>query len=210
MIVVVDYKVCNLNSIVSKLRRLKIEVVASSDPGIIADAQKLILPGVGHFASGMQNLVNLGLIRPLEQKVLDEATPVLGICLGMQLFARHSEEGDAAGLGWLDATVTRFCFDGEPANLRVPHVAWNTIDIRRRSWMLADLPPAPRFYFTHSFFVSCSDDGDVVATTDYGMSFPSIVQHGNIFGTQFHPEKSHQAGMRILENFCRHNGEHRS
>jgi glutamine amidotransferase len=203
MIVVVDYGVGNLRSIVNKLNRLGIEATASGDFGEIACAEKLILPGVGHFAAGMRNLKASGLVPALTTKVLQEGTPILGICLGMQLFAKWSDEGQVEGLGWMDAAVRRINGNGFQPALRVPHVGWNTIDVRHPSPLLDGMPEASRFYFTHSYFMDCEAPEDVLATTDYGTPFTSIVQNGNLFGTQFHPEKSHRYGMRVLENFAR-------
>jgi glutamine amidotransferase len=209
MIVVIDYGMGNLRSVLHKLGKIGVEAIVSSEAEAIEKAEKLILPGVGAFAAGMNNLRAHNLIPTLNKKVLDEKTPVLGICLGMQLLARRSEEGSAEGLGWIDAEVKRFDFihaqvsavEGNGSNLRVPHVGWNTITPKKESPLLAGVVPGQRFYFTHSYHVCCHNPDDVVATTHYGFDFVSAVQHENIFGIQFHPEKSHRRGLEVVKNF---------
>jgi glutamine amidotransferase len=134
--------------------------------------------------------------------VLVEKAPVLGICLGMQLFAKSSEEGDAEGLGWIDGEIKRFHFDYErEKNIRIPHVGWNTIQPQRESPLLTNVSPDQRFYFTHSYHIVANNPKNVIATTHYGYEFVSAIQHGNIFGVQFHPEKSHRRGIIIYKNF---------
>ena len=201
MIVVVDYGMGNLRSVVHKLGKMGVEAMLSSRAEDIEEAEKLILPGVGAFGAGMGNLNAYGLVRVLNKKVLDEKTPILGICLGMQLFARRSEEGNTDGLGWIDAQVKRFDFKGDNKGLKIPHVGWNTLDQKKESPLLAGVVAGQRFYFTHSYhlFSNCADD--VVATTFNGYDFASVVQHENIFGVQFHPEKSHLRGIQLVKNF---------
>ncbi len=203
MIVIIDYGMGNLRSILHKLEKLKFEATISADPAVIDQATHLILPGVGHFAMGMQNLTTAGLIDVLNKKALEDKTPIMGICLGMQLFTRHSEEGDADGLGWIDGDTRRFDFgDGENNDrLRIPHVGWNLLNVKRPSPMLADVQPDQRFYFVHSYFVTCDRDEDVVATTHYGRDFVSVLRRDNIFGTQCHPEKSHRRGIEVIRRF---------
>ncbi|MCB0323577.1 MAG: imidazole glycerol phosphate synthase subunit HisH [Bdellovibrionales bacterium] len=208
MIVVVDYGMSNVRSIVNKIERLKLRASVGRTPEDVLAADKLIIPGVGHFAAGMKNLRSSGLLDALELKVRREGAPVLGICLGMQLLGTHSEEGDVEGLGWIDARVRRFQLEGVQhsgsSRLRVPHVGWNTIEARRPSILLDGQSDEPRFYFVHSYHMDAAPESEaVVATTLYGYPFASIVQQGNIYGTQFHPEKSHHYGMRLLEQFLR-------
>ena len=203
MIVVVDYGMGNLRSIHYKLEKLGIEVCASSLAADIAGASAVILPGVGHFAQGMHNLGELGLIEPLNDVVLNRGVPVMGICLGMQLFTAWSEEGQAGGLGWLDAETRRFDFRHTDSKLTIPHVGWEGIDCRKQSRFLQGTLPSQRYYFTHSYHVVCKQAEDVLSTTFYGYEFVSAVQRDNVFGTQFHPEKSHLRGFRIVENFVR-------
>ena len=201
MIVIVDYGMGNLRSVLNKLQRMKTEVVVSSRVDDVKRATKLILPGVGSFDTGMAHLEEYGLLTLLDAKVTKERTPILGICLGMQLFAHRSEEGDAAGLGWIDAEVKRFDFGSNENQLRVPHMGWNTIDIQRHSTLLEGVPNGSEFYFVHSYHMTCNRPDVVIATTRYGYDFVSVVNQENIFGTQFHPEKSHQHGMKVLGNF---------
>jgi glutamine amidotransferase len=209
MVVIVDYGIGNLRSIQSKIQRLHFNVTISRLPDVILSADRLILPGVGFFSNGMQNLRNFGLIPVLEDAVLVKKKPILGICLGMQLFTQSSEEGNEKGLGWIPALTRRFRFSEEKSNsvsrsLRVPHVGWNTVSPQRENLLFRDIPLNTRFYFTHSYFVSCESSKNAAATTDYGVSFAAAVQKDNIYGTQFHPEKSHQHGLRLIENFLRY------
>ncbi len=201
MLVIVDYGLGNLRSILNKFRRLKIDAILSSDKNDILNADKLILPGVGYFAAGMKNLREYGLIEPLSMKVLEEKTPILGICLGMQLFADFSEEGDTKGLGWVEAGIKKFNFEDFSPKLKIPHVGWNTISVKSDSPFFKDLEEDSRFYFTHSYFFDCQNKDDCGAVTQYGKSFTSVVIKDNIYGTQFHPEKSHRYGVKLIENF---------
>jgi glutamine amidotransferase len=201
MIVIVDYGMGNLRSILNKLQRVDAEVVISSKVEDIEKAEKLILPGVGSFAAGMENLEKYNLIPILTKKVLAEKVPILGICLGMQLFTIRSEEGNAEGLGWIDAETKQFEFERNNIKLKIPHMGWNSIDIRRNSALLKDVPRNSTFYFVHSYHVCCNGTNSVVATTNYGYDFTSVIEKENVFGTQFHPEKSHKSGVRILKNF---------
>jgi len=202
MIVIVDYGVGNLGSIVNMLKKVGVKSAASSDPDVIMHADKLILPGIGAFDSGMEKLNERGLVPLLNQLVLTDKVPVLGLCLGLQLMTKRSEEGQLAGLGWFDAETVRYKFGPEQGNLKVPHMGWNTIEIRRPHPLLSELEPESRFYFVHSFYVRCNNPQAVLAETDYGGYFHSVVGEGNIMGAQFHPEKSHKYGMRLLKNYA--------
>jgi glutamine amidotransferase len=201
MIAIVDYGMGNLGSISNMLKKIGIQSSISSDPRVIDEAEKLILPGVGAFDLGMKNITERGLLDSLNVQALERKKPILGLCLGMQLFTRASEEGHVQGLGWLDAKTVRFKFSAADAHLKIPHMGWNTLQIRRSHPLLSDLGTDPRFYFVHSFHVQCSDNGKVLATTNYGYDFPSVVVQDNILGAQFHPEKSHKFGLRLLKNF---------
>jgi glutamine amidotransferase len=202
MIVIVDFGMGNLRSLQSKLKMIKVESLVSSNPTEIEQASKLILPGVGHFAKGMQNLEERGLIPVLNRQVLEKKIPVLGICLGMQLLGLSSEEGDAKGLGWVDTKVIRFHF--ENPKIRVPHVGWNMLSPKKESVLFKGVPVDKKpFYFTHSYHAISGDDSIVGATTDYGYPFVSVVEKENIYGTQFHPEKSRFYGLHMIENFVR-------
>jgi glutamine amidotransferase len=200
MITIIDYKTGNLGSIQNILKRIGEESIVTSDAGVIAGASKLILPGVGSFDTGMKNLTDLGLTDILNKKVLIEKVPVLGICLGMQLMSKGSEEGSFSGLGWIDATTLRFRFQNT-AEYKIPHMGWNFIIQHKTSRLLEDMPADPRFYFVHSYYFSAADPEDIVTSTTYEIEFTSSVEKGNIMGVQFHPEKSHKFGMKLLKNF---------
>jgi imidazole glycerol-phosphate synthase subunit HisH len=201
MITIVDYGMGNLGSIQNMFKRIKIESEITSDVGVIAQAKKILLPGVGAFDAAMQKIESANLLPVLNKKVLDDKVPTFGICLGMQLLTKSSEEGKLPGLGWIDARTVKFNFSNN--SLKIPHMGWNTVSVKRGSPLIGDLPEEPRFYFVHSYYVSCAQGSDVLTTTYYGTDFHSIIQHDNIFGAQFHPEKSHKFGMKILENFAR-------
>jgi len=201
VIAIIDYGMGNLGSIYNMLNRIGVRSVVSSDPGEIALAEKLILPGVGAFDRAMQSLERLGLLPVLNERVLVNKVPFLGICLGMQLLSLRSEEGELPGLGWIDAETVRFVLDEENATLKIPHMGWNTIEVKRRSPILDDRYDGSRFYFVHSYHVRCADDANVLATARYGILFHAAVIRDNIMGTQFHPEKSHKFGLKLLRNF---------
>ena len=202
MIVIVDYGVGNLGSIKNMFKKVGFKAEPSSDPAVLRAAEKLILPGVGAFDAGMSKLRERGLVDLLNELVLEKKVPVLGHCLGLQLMTRKSEEGQEAGLGWIDAESVRFRFDTDWAQLKVPHMGWNVLDIRRPHPLVADLEDEARFYFVHTYHIVCADESDVVAYTDYGYNFASVISKGNIVGAQFHPEKSHKFGMQLLKNFA--------
>jgi glutamine amidotransferase len=201
MIVIVDYGMGNLGSILNMLRKIGAEAKLSSAPADIEQADKLILPGVGSFDSGAKNLHAFGLVPVLSTKVLDKKTPILGICLGMQLFTRKSEEGQLPGLGWIDAETVRFRIENRPEKLKVPHMGWNTVQIKREAGLFDHMFPDPRFYFVHSYHLVCHNEDDILSTTFYGYEFASSFGNANILGVQFHPEKSHKFGMKLLKNF---------
>ncbi|WP_084439930.1 imidazole glycerol phosphate synthase subunit HisH [Dyadobacter alkalitolerans] len=202
--VIIDYGMGNLRSVLRKCERVGKSVTVSGNPEVIALADKLILPGVGHFANGVKNLEASGIWDVLNQKVLVEKTPILGICLGMQLMARFSEEGNVAGLGWFDAEVMRFNMLHKLKH-KVPHMGWNSLTHRKDSLLLDQLPAEMMFYFVHSYHVVCARQEDILTTTDYEHTFTSAIQKGHIYGTQFHPEKSHDSGEQLLANFLASN-----
>jgi glutamine amidotransferase len=201
MIVIVDYRMGNLGSIANILRKVGAEATVSGDPAVIGEATKLILPGVGAFDEGMKNIGALGLREALDCRVLRDRVPTLGICLGMQLMARRSEEGELPGLGWIACDVKRFRFAPEQAKLKVPHMGWNTVKTQKQSPLFDRFAEPPRFYFVHSYHVACDDAGDVLATASYGGDFTAAFQRENLMGVQFHPEKSHKFGMTLFRNF---------
>jgi imidazole glycerol-phosphate synthase subunit HisH len=200
MITIVDYGMGNLGSIGNMLKKIGVESQTSSDPEVVARAGKLILPGVGAFDAGMENLERSGLQPVLEERVRAAEVPTLGICLGMQLMTRRSEEGVRLGLGWVDAEVLRIVpGDG---SLKVPHMGWNVVQTIRSSPLTEDLPEGSRFYFVHSFHVHCKRPDDILLTTPYGGDLHSAFRHRNVWGVQFHPEKSHRFGMQLLRSFA--------
>jgi glutamine amidotransferase len=201
MVTIVNFGMGNLGSIHNMLTRLGFDVKITSDINEIKNAEKLILPGVGAFDQAMANLHNQELVPILNYLVLEKRIPILGICLGMQLLAQRSEEGKLEGLGWIDAEVIRFRFD--PAqNLRIPHIGWNTLTVKQESCLFKKVYEESRFYFVHSYYVNCNSEDTVLTTTNYGFDFTSAVMQGNIYGVQFHPEKSHKFGMLLLKNFA--------
>jgi glutamine amidotransferase len=198
---IINYNLGNPKSIKNMLAYLGIESKISANHADIASADRLILPGVGHFQHGMEQLKQLGLIDVLKQEVLENKKPILGICLGMQLLTRHSEEGNLAGLGFIDAQTKKF--ELQDATLKVPHMGWNTVEFKKDSPMNTGVSINPRYYFVHSYFVDCANQADILCTSQYGQEFVSGFQRENIFGLQFHPEKSHKFGMELLANFCK-------
>lgn len=202
MIVIVDYGVGNLGSIINMLKKAGSKAIASSDPNVLRQAEKLILPGIGAFDAGMSKLNERGLVPLLNHLALEKKVPFLGLCLGLQLMTKNSEEGGTQGLGWFDAETVRFKFEGEQSQLKVPHMGWNTINIQQEHPIFTDLETDARFYFVHSYFVKSNNQQEVLAKTDYGASFDSILGKENILGAQFHPEKSHKFGLHLLKNFA--------
>jgi len=200
-IVIIDYGLGNLGSIKNMLKKIGSEAIVSSSISDIERAEKLILPGVGNFDHGMRNLEASGLLSVLEDRVIQKRAPILGICLGMQLFARKSEEGESIGLGWVDAEVVRFKFDDKERHLKIPHMGWNLVEIRQRNPLFEEMYSEPRFYFVHSYHVVCKNENDILAETFHGYEFACAIKKENIYGVQFHPEKSHKFGMKLLDNF---------
>jgi len=197
---VVDYGMGNLHTVVKSLRRIGASVEVCATPDQIASAARLVLPGVGHFGQAIRNLALSGLRSSLEQAAMERKIPILGICLGMQLLAQRSEEGDSIGLGWLDADAVRFKMS-DTLRFKVPQMGWNTVALGKESELTRGLPAEPEFYFAHAYHLVCRDPSDVIGQTEYSYAFPSVVQRRNIFGVQFHPEKSHDVGEAMLRNF---------
>ena len=202
-IVVVDCGMGNIGAIENMLRKIGVSCQTTSEPDRIGSASKLILPGVGAFTKGMQKLREFELIEPLNDAVLERGVPVLGICLGMHLLGCGSEEGPGAGLGWIDAKTVRFTFDPDRRGrrLKVPHMGWNTVDPNPNSRLLPPGGREKRFYFVHSYYVVCRDPAHSASTSHYGQDFSSSIQRENIYGVQFHPEKSHRHGMDLFRRF---------
>jgi glutamine amidotransferase len=197
-ITIVDYKLNNLRSLENTLRRLGHDVLVTSNPADVRTATKLILPGVGAFGDGMRNLNELGLAEPFIEKV-NSGTPALGICLGMHLLFTESEEfGHHCGLNLLSGPIVKL-----PPQLRVPHMGWNQLHHKRVDGLTNGIAESSFVYFVHSYYAAPASSDFVVATTDYEIEFPAIVHTGNIWATQFHPEKSQHVGERLLDNFAR-------
>lgn len=200
MITIVDYGTSNLGSMRNMLKKIGAQCIVASSPEHILSASKIIIPGVGAFDAGMRKLRQSGLVDALNEKALVEKVPVLGVCLGMQLMTRGSEEGELPGLGWLDAETVRFDQKADP-DLRVPHMGWNLVAPAKQT-LFAAAEGELRFYFAHSYFVRPRDPDDVLFEAHYGSHrFAAAVQTGNIVGAQFHPEKSHRFGIDFLRNF---------
>lgn len=202
MIAIVDYGLGNVRAFANIYNRLDIAAMLARSADDLHDASHIILPGVGAFDWAMSRLEQSGMRATLDDLVLREGRPVLGICVGMQMMARCSDEGQTPGLGWLEAGVKRFDparFDGSAC---LPHMGWNDVEPQRAHRLFSGLDGDARFYFLHSYFFSPEREADILATTVYGDRFACMVQKGNIFGVQFHPEKSHQWGVRLLQNFA--------
>lgn len=199
-ILIPDFGMGNLHSVERSLARMNVNPIVSSDPREIAKADKIILPGVGHFQTAMKNLSYLKMTDPLNEFVLSKKKPILGICLGMQLMTKSSEEGNIAGLGWIDATVIKFRIT-DTLKYKIPHIGWNQVMMTKKSSLLKNIPDFSEFYFIHSYHACVIANTDVLTETIYESRFPSAIAKDNIFGVQFHPEKSHQCGAVVLQNF---------
>lgn len=201
MIVIVDFGVGNIAALINMYDHLGIECTSSDRPETVASAEKLILPGVGSFDSAIRNLHSRGLVAALDQAVIGRRVPILGVCLGMQLFARKSEEGVLPGLGWIDAEVVRLVAPSD-GSIKVPHIGWSEVHAESPSTLFPDVASMERFYFVHSYYMKCSHARDVTAVVSFGGDVCCAVSVGNVYGVQFHPEKSHRFGMRLLRSFA--------
>lgn len=201
MIKIVDYGLGNILAFLNVYKRLNIPIEIAKDADALRDASKVILPGVGAFDQAMDLLGRSGMREVLDHLVLEKQVPVLGVCVGMQILARSSAEGSARGLGWIDGDVKAFkslAIEGLP----LPHMGWNDVKTVKRTALLRDLESEARFYFLHSYFFCCDVVADVAAESRYGVDFCCAVNAGNIYGVQFHPEKSHHFGAQLLKNFA--------
>lgn len=202
MITIIDYGLGNIRAFLNVYKRHNIEARTARSADELAGATKVILPGVGAFDHAMERLEQSGMRATLDDLVLERRAPVLGVCVGMQMLAHGSDEGKRPGLGWIDGHVRAFR-SWEPARrLPVPHMGWNDVRPTSGSGLFRDLDSEARFYFLHSFFFECAQPEDVRAVSPYGADFSSAVGHGNVHGVQFHPEKSHHFGTRLLRNFA--------
>jgi glutamine amidotransferase len=201
MIVIIDYGLGNLGSIQNMLKKIGVPSLISGEADQIYKASKLILPGVGSFDNGMRNIHERGLLKVLDKAVIEDKKPVLGICLGMQLLTKSSEEGIMEGLSWIDAKTIKFNFP-DSQKLRIPHMGWNNVKTAKNHPLLNEMEEESRFYFVHSYYVKCADEKDVLMYCDYGIDFACAVQRDNIIGVQFHPEKSHKFGLKLMKAFA--------
>ena len=199
-LVIIDHGMSNLNSVYKVMANMHPEVIISSRPEDIEMADKIIIPGIGHFQKAMENLEENKLIDPLNEAVLIRKKPVLGICLGMQLMGRSSSEGHTNGLGWMDGVVVKFIMS-TPSNCKIPHLGWNRIIRKKSSLLMDNIGEETEFYFAHSYHWKTDHAEDILAETKYEYLFPAAIERGNIFGVQFHPEKSYDAGIKLLNNF---------
>ena len=202
MIAIVDYGLGNLKAFVNLYERLNVKTVVARDSQTLIDCSKIILPGVGAFDQAMKLINDSGMRKTLDNLVLVEKMPILGVCIGMQILAKSSEEGLSSGLGYIDGKVKKLDVKNIKGNTQLPHMGWNTILPIRDSKLLAGINAGSRFYFLHSFYVHCNNNNDVISTTEYGSKFCSAIEHNNIFGVQYHPEKSHSNGIKMLQNFA--------
>jgi len=201
MIAIIDYGMGNVGSIKNMFSRIGIESIITSKQEDIIIANGIILPGVGAFDKAIQNLSKLDLFSTLNHIAINNKKPILGICLGMQIMAKHSEEGSLEGLGWIDAEVRKFNFNENYNNLKIPHMGWNNIILKKKSKLISDNDQKSRYYFVHSYYLHANKRKDILAETQYGIQFACSIEKNNLFGVQFHPEKSHKYGMKILRNF---------
>jgi|TARA_B110000240_G_C13295434_1_gene366104 glutamine amidotransferase len=202
MITIVDYGMGNLGSVQNMFKKIGVSSKITSDKKELEQAEKILLPGVGSFDSAMQKINTSGIREILDYKVLKQKVPILGICLGMQLLTNNSEEGIEPGLGWINAKSKKFqLIKGD--KLKIPHMGWNQTFPSRPSELTKDLPDETRFYFVHSYYVEVDNEENSILKTRYGVSFDSAIQADNIYGAQFHPEKSHKFGMKLFENFAK-------
>ncbi len=201
MIAIIDFDMGNVGSIRNMYKKIGVETIITNDSEVIERADKIIIPGDGAFDTGMNNLNRFKLTHLLNNQVLALKKPVLGICVGMQLMTLCSEEGIEKGLGWVDSEVTKFNFS--QIELRIPHMGWNSLIPKKAHNFLDEIEDDNRYYFVHSYYIKCNDENDILTQTNYGINFTSSFQKDNIIGVQFHPEKSHKYGMKLLENFAK-------
>ena len=202
MITIIDYGSGNINAIKNIYERLNISFEFATTKEQIIKADHILLPGVGAFDDTISTLQDKGFTEVLKKKVQDDKVPILGICVGMQMLADSSEEGTLNGLGWIPGKVKKFdkkLISGKP---KIPHLGWNSIGISRNCPLFKDIDPDFGFYFVHSYYFECTDELDVICKTVYGNTFHSAVNRENIYGVQFHPEKSHDNGIQLLRNFA--------
>lgn len=200
MIAVINYGMGNTGSILNMLKKIGVEALTTDKIEIIQKADKIILPGVGTFDNGMQNLHDLGLVEAIKTELLENKKPFLGICLGMQLLGRNSEEGQMEGLNLIPFENKKFAFNSS-LNLKIPHMGWNIVNFNTDDPLFDGITEVQRYYFVHSYHAVCDNAENSLISCNYGYDFTAAVKRDNIYGVQFHPEKSHKFGMKLIENF---------
>ena len=203
MITIIDYGVGNINAFLNIYKSLGVDVKIAQNSSELNGATKLILPGVGHFDYAMNKFQNSGMIDEVSELVLTKTVPVLGICVGMQMLATSSEEGNLNGLGWIDASVKKIDTSLLMQTTQLPHMGWNDVEVEKSNLLFKNIEISPKFYFLHSYYFQCNQQDNVIASSTYGNTFTCAVNFNNIYGVQFHPEKSHQYGIKLLENFSK-------
>ena len=203
MITIIDYGVGNIFAFQNVYKRLNIPTRIAKSVNDLDNVNKLILPGVGHFDYAISQLNASGMRKRLDELVIVEKKPIIGICVGMQMMARKSDEGNAEGLGWIEADIKKFDTSTIEHHTKLPHMGWNDVKPISNHPLFEGLEKDAIFYFLHSFYFECSNQKNIISETEYGINFTSSVQHDNIYGIQFHPEKSHSYGERLLENFAK-------
>lgn len=202
MITLINYGSGNIHAIANIYKRLNIPYCITNDPKELLSAQKLVLPGVGDFDETMMLLNDLGIKDVLNEMVLIKKVPILGVCVGMQILGNSSEEGFLDGFGWIKGQVKKIDVTKLTTKPHLPHMGWNTITVKRENSLFDNVVPDNGFYFLHSYYFDCDNTADVLATANYGEEFASAINHENVYGFQFHPEKSHQNGIELFKNFA--------
>lgn len=202
MITIIDYGSGNIKAIANIYEKLKVPYIIASTPEQVVGANKLFLPGVGAFDETISKLDSTGFRKVLDKEVLENKVPIMGICVGMQILADSSEEGSCKGLGYIKGKVKKIDSNLILQKPKLPHLGWNSIEVIKESNLLKDIDPVFGFYFLHTYYFECEDQNNVLATTNYGATFASAVYNENVFGIQFHPEKSHHNGVTLLHNFA--------
>lgn len=200
MIAIINYGVGNIKAFTNIYKNFDIPCKIAETAEDLSDATKIILPGVGSFDHAMTSLHRSGMREKLDELVLEKKLPTIGICVGMQMLAKRSDEGIESGLGWINGVVKKF--DQTKITYGpLPHMGWNNLNIKKKNKILDNLEHDPKFYFLHSYYFECENQPDILATATYGEEFASVINHENIYGIQCHPEKSHHNGMKLLKNF---------
>lgn len=203
MITIINYGCGNIKAIQNVFHKLSIKTTVANNVEDLLNAEKLILPGVGAFDFAMQKLIDSGMKEKTNELVLEKEIPVLGICVGVQLMARSSEEGKMSGLGWIDMVVKKIEKSGLSESVNLPHMGWNDVFPSNSNLLFTDLEQDSKFYFLHSYYLVCNDEKQVIAKSEYAGDFTCAVNNRNVYGVQFHPEKSHHYGVKLLENFAK-------